>query len=912
MKRLHLLLIVLGLSGLVLAHEAAGAEAVTFYVAPGGNDVWSGRIPEPNAAADDGPLATIEQAQQAVQALRVDGRLPVPVTIRIRGVHRLAQPLVVQPADSGSAECPVVYTGYEGERPILSGGRPITGWRKGKGDVWTVTIPEVKNGSWCFRQLFVNGARRSPARSPNDGYYRIAGLMPGPPDPRAKPIARDKFVFAPGDIRPWANLNEVRVVLMHSWETSIHPLKSVNTQTNIVEFAAPMHEWWSIGYWEPDQRYYVENALELLDQPGEWYLDRTTGVLTYWPMPGENMETAEVIVPVLSELVRLAGNADEGRFVDHVTLRGLNLRHADWILSPEGNSSTQAAVTVPAAVMATGARQCAIEDCEIAHVGTYGVWLGRGCKENRIEQNHIYDLGAGGVRIGEDRRAEHDVAEASGNVVTNNYIHDGGHVYAAGVGLWLAQSSHNTISHNEIHSFDYSGISVGWNWNHAPNRTDHNTIEYNHVHHVLRGVLSDGGGIYTLGVQTGTVIRNNVFHDIWPYVGRPAMAWGIYFDAGSSGMLVEDNIVYHTLTGGLMNTGSPGITVRNNIFALSAWQSVWRYTFQKDPPSVVERNIFYLTQGDLFHNDAGRTDYKSQWDRNLYWRTDGEPLEFYGESLSDWQAKGPDKHSIVADPKFVAPARFDFRLQADSPALALGFEPIDTSQVGLVGPASWRDLPKKAVFAPTQLPPLPPPPKPTPIDDSFEATPAGKPPALATVLDEGRGNLVQVTRETAASGRQSLKVADAPDLQYTFNPHLFYTPHFRSGRAVLSFDVRLESGAVLAHEWRDGAQPYRAGPSLRIAAGGKLVANGRELLDIPAGKWLHIEVACLLGKDAAGTYDLTVTLPDDTPQSFRGLGYAAEPLKRLEWLGFVSLAQDTTVFYLDNIKLSLHDGVTLQ
>ena len=901
-------LLVLNLLGFGLARQAVSAEAITLYVASGGNDAWSGQSAEPNAAGDDGPLATLGQALKALRALRSNGALPGPVTIRIRGVQRLAEPLVITPEDSGTAECPVTFTGYEDERPVLSGGRPVAGWQKSEGSLWTASIPEVKAGDWCFRQLFVNGERRRPARSPNSGYYRIAGLMPGPPDPRAKPIARDKFVFAPGEIQPWDHLGDVRVVLMHSWETSIHPLKSVNPQTNIVEFAAPMREWWSIGYWEPDQRYYVENARELLDEPGEWYLDRTAGVLTYWPLPGEDMTKAEVIAPVLPELVRLAGNADEGRFVDHVVLRGLSLRHVDWVLAPEGNSSTQAAVTVPAAVMAEGSRQCVIEDCEIAHVGTYGVWLGRGCKENRIERCHIHDLGAGGVRIGEDRRAEQDVAEASGNVVTNNYIHDGGHVYSAGVGLWLAQSSHNTISHNEIHSFDYSGISVGWNWNHAANRTHHNTIEYNHVHHVVRGVLSDGGGIYTLGVQTGTVIRNNVFHDIWPYMGNPAMAWGIYFDAGSSGMLVENNIVYHTLTGGLMNTGSPDITVRNNIFALSARQSAWRYTFQKDPPSVVERNIFYLTQGELFHNDAGRTDYKSKWDRNLYWRTDGEPLEVYGEPFSDWQAKGPDKNSVVADPKFVDAARFDFRLQPDSPALALGFEPIDTSQVGLIGPAAWRELPKQAKFAPTVLPPPPAPPAPTPIDDDFEATPAGQPPALATVIEEGLGDAVQVTAEVAASGRQSLKVVDAPGLEHVFNPHLFYSPHFRTGRAVLSFDVRLESGAILAHEWRGGTVPYRTGPSLRIVAGGKLAAGGRDLLDVPAGEWFHVQIACQLGKDAPGVYDLSVTLPGEEVRSFPGLTFSGGGLKGLEWLGFVSLAGQKTTFYLDNIKLSLHDN----
>jgi len=903
MKAIRVLLVTFTLLAVATSAQTTSAEPVTFYVAPGGNDAWSGRAAEPNAAEKDGPFATIGRAQESLRALRRDGALPGPVTIRIRGTQRLAEPLVITPDDSGTAESPVTFTGYHGERPILSGGRPITGWQKGEGGVWTAEIPEVRAGQWRFLQLFVDGSRRRPARSPNAGYYRIAELLPGPPDPRAKPIAREKFVFAPGDLRPWSRLGDVRVVLMHSWETSIHPIQSIDTETNIVTFTAPMREWWSIGYWEPNQRYCVENALELLDEPGEWYLDRTTGVLSYMPLPGEDLRAVEVIAPVLTELVRLDGNADEGRFVDHVTLQGLTLHHADWELAPKGNSSTQAAVTVPAAVMATGARHCVLEDCEIAHVGTYGVWFGRGCKDNRLERNHLHDLGAGGVRIGEDRMAEHDVAEASRNVVSNNYIHDGGHVYAAGVGLWLAQSSHNTVSHNEIHSFDYSGNSLGWTWSEAPNRTHSNTIEYNHVHHVVRGVLSDAGGIYTLGVQTGTVIRNNVFHDIWPYTGQPAMAWGVYFDQGSRGLLVENNVVYHTLTGGLMNTGRPGNTVRNNIFALSAQHAVWRLHLQDGPPSVVERNIFYLTQGELFRNDGGRTDDRTKWDHNLYWRTDGQPLEFYGQAFADWQAKGVDRNSRVADPKFVDPARLDFRLQADSPAMEVGFQPIDTSRVGLIGPAEWRELPRQVEFPPTVLPPPPAPLEPTPINDGFEATPAGRWPALATVVEEGRGDEVRVTAEKAASGRQSLKVLDAPGLDHAFNPHFFYAPKFRTGRAVSSFDVRLEPGVILVHEWRDGGSPYRMGPSLRISAGGKLVANGRELLDAPVGEWFRVEIASTLGDQATGTYDLTVTLPGEAPRLFPGLTYPGRRLQRLEWLGFVSLAQAKTVFYLDNIKL---------
>jgi hypothetical protein len=417
-------------------------------------------------------------------------------------------------------------------------------------------------------------------------------------------------------------------------------------------------------------------------------------------------------------LVRFAGNADAGRFVEYVTLRGLALQHADWTLSPQGNSSTQAAVEVPAAVTADGARHCALEGCEVAHVGTYGVWFRRGCKDCRIQRNRLFDLGAGGIRVGEANMAPTDAAESSRILVDNNHIFNGGHVYPAGIGIWLAQSSHNRISHNDIHDFFYSGMSIGWNWDDAPNRTHHNTIELNHVHDLGHGVLSDMGLIYCLGVSPGSVIRNNVFHDIWPYA-NPPLAWGIYLDATCGDYLIENNLVYNTLSGGLMfNNGGHGHVIRNNIFALSANQALWPYSEKR--PSTFRRNIVYLTQGELFvpwaesslKERLAAKEPLGLWDENIYWRAGGEQLRFYRHSFSEWQSLGLDRRSRVADPRFIDAARRDFRLKADSPALQLGFQPFDIRGAGLYGDAAWVNECNHARCPTVALPPPPPPPQP--------------------------------------------------------------------------------------------------------------------------------------------------------------------------------------------------------
>ncbi|MBM3890685.1 MAG: hypothetical protein FJ388_16345, partial [Verrucomicrobia bacterium] len=506
--------ILLALSASLLCH-AAIAQQVTLYVAPNGNDGDPG--------TREKPFATLERARDEVRKLK-----PAGATVFLRGgTYRITKPIVFAPEDSGTKDSPVVYRAYTGEKPILDGGWRITGFKRA-GRLWTAKSSHHAERD-DYSQLFVNGQRRQRARIPNSGYLRMAGPAPSLRDASGKEVVRNKsaFLFKTGDLRSWSRLEDVNLVLMHSWENSIHHIKSVDTASNMVELAAPLKEWWTIGYWEREARYYIENVAEGLDAPGEWYLDRATGVLSYYPMPGERMDKAEVVAPVVGEFVRFEGKPDEGKFVDGIRLVGITFQHADWTLAPQGNSSTQAAVDVPAVITADGARDCALEDCTIAHIGTYGVWFRRGCKDCVITRCHIYDLGAGGIRLGETAMAKTDVAETSRALVDNNYVHDYGNVYTGAVGVWVAHSSDNRISHNEIHSGNYTGISLGWNWNDCPTRTLRNVVEFNHIHHIGRGVMSDMGGIYTLGRQTGAVLRGNLIHDVFAYE-RPALAWGIY------------------------------------------------------------------------------------------------------------------------------------------------------------------------------------------------------------------------------------------------------------------------------------------------------------------------------------------------------------------------------------------------
>lgn len=673
----------------------ASSSPFTLYVATNGNDAWSGRLRAPNRAGTDGPLASLTAARDQIRHHRMyikDG--PAQVLVR-SGTYSLTAPFVLEPQDSGTIEAPVLYAAFRKEKPLFTGGRAIAGFQQ-TGELWRTILPQVKAGEWYFRQLFINGKRRPRARSPNSGFYRVAKLIPGPPVPNAKPVARDKFIFAPGDLHPWQQLEDLDLVLMHSWENSIHPLKNIDTTSNLVEFAAPLKEWWGLGYWEDHQRYFVENARELLDAPGEWYLDRKTGELTYWPMPGERLSETQIFAPVLTNFIRFAGQPETGQCIRNVTIRGLTFHHADWVLDPKGNSSTQAAVEVPATITADGTLNCVIETCEIAHVGTYGIWFRRGCKDCRIQHNRLFDLGAGGIRVGEEQPAKDDIAETSRTLVDNNHIFHGGQVYPGCVGIWVAQSSGNRISHNDIHDLYYTGISVGWNWGLESNRTTNNIIEFNHVHDLGQGVLSDAGLIYCLGVSPGCVIRNNVLHDLWPY-STPALGWGIYLDAHCGNYLVESNLVYNTLSGGLMfNNGGHEHVLRNNIFALSANQALWPY-FEKRP-CTFRRNIVYLTQGQLLipygesslNERLAEKESPGDWDGNLYWHTAGpDALRFVHRTFQQWQQLGLDPHSRIADPEFFNVPQHDFRLKRGSPAFQRGFREFDIGHTGLYGDTAW-------------------------------------------------------------------------------------------------------------------------------------------------------------------------------------------------------------------------------
>jgi len=655
----------------VSAVSGGDAGTADFFVSPRGRDTGSGKLADPGE--NDGPFATISRARDAVRVLFQTRKEPQPVRVVLRGgTYYLDSPLEFGPEDSGTEQAPVVYSAAAGEKAVLSGGRRLEGghWGEANGrKAWVVDIPEVKEGQWRFRQLFVNGARRPRTRMPKQGEYQIEDLpdVPITNETWDKPVRR--FLYAGTDIQSWHNLRDVEVVAPCRWVDNRLPIQEVDVGKRVVTFDRSSRFNLVELYHTKPSTYWVENVLEALDTPGQWYLDRSLGRLYYLPARGEDIAGAEVVAPRLAQVVRVVGRGSAP--VRFLRFEGITFAHTEWQPPSDWAASSQAATDVPGALFLTHADRCGISRCQVEHVGTYGVEVGAGCQDIEIAHNSMTDLAGGGVKVGHDSQR---------TTVADNEIAHAGRIFMSAVGIWVGHSAGNQIVHNHIQDLHYSGISVGWQWDFKPSKAVSNVVEHNHIHDLGHGLLSDMGGIYTLGVSPGTQLRYNVIHDV---KARAYGGWGIYPDEGSSEIVIENNLAYRCSSSPFFPHINREITVQNNIFAFGEQCQVERAGATAGPEQEYAflRNVVYYRQGQLVgYWDARNRNFR--YERNLYWNASGAPVTFSGKSFTEWQAAGQDKDSLIADPLFVDAERNDFRLRPGSPATKIGFQPWDFSVVG--------------------------------------------------------------------------------------------------------------------------------------------------------------------------------------------------------------------------------------
>ncbi|MHC4538565.1 MAG: right-handed parallel beta-helix repeat-containing protein, partial [Planctomycetota bacterium] len=512
-------------------------KRVDFYVAPNGDNSWSGKLAAPNPEQSDGPFATIERAQQAVRGLKSKIYLPKgkpvekrwigsaheygsgrDILVLIRGgYYSLDKPIRFTAADGGErieTNLPsgafeyhklkdhyVTYAAYPGEIPVISGGRRIKDWIQNNG-VWTAHITQTK-----VQNLIANGKTLTLARSPNDGYFT---------PPKFSQSAQELF-FRKHELHQWPEMENNRVIMLLRWHIGINSFARIDERKQTAYLKKPQP-----GVVIVPPRYYVENVRALLDAPGEWFFDHESKRLSLIvPDSISNPNDAQVIAPTLEQLVSIKGTTEKP--VRNLRLYGLQF---------EGTISEGKAIHYEYA------HNCELVDGQLRSMGGAGVFLSKGCYQNRILSNKFESIEKSAVVISGDAHPTNWKAIIRENIVAYNSID-----HCGGTNISASNTLHTAIAHNLItNTRGRYAISVG-GWRNLEEAIDGGyRVEFNHLYHVQKDA-DDSGAIKTAGLTHDSVIRRNLIHDV--KAGYFNDNVGFWFDNMSSGWLTEENIYYN-------------------------------------------------------------------------------------------------------------------------------------------------------------------------------------------------------------------------------------------------------------------------------------------------------------------------------------------------------------------------------
>ena len=650
------------------------AAAKTLYVAPQGNDAWSGTLAEPNAAGTDGPLASLERARDRVRQAKQQGGLPdggVAIVLR-GGRYERSTPLELSAEDAGTEAAPIEYRAAEGETVILSGGRLLSGFaavrdpavlarldESARGhvvqcDLRALGIADLGQVTSNRLELYFQDKPMTLSRWPNEGFAQIVDLVGGEPTEifTIKGDKIGKFTYEGDRPQRWTQESDAWLhgYWFWDWAEQRQKIASIDLDKHILAVEPPYH---SYGY-RKGQWFYAFNLLSEIDAPGEWYLDRTSGILYFWP-PAP-IDQGQAMVSLAPGLLRM-------KDASYVTVRG-------WIL--DGTRDT--------AVVIEGGTHDQIVGCTLRNLGESALSISGGTRHG-VVGCELYQLGGGGLSLGGGDRATLTPAE---HVAENNHIHDysrWNRVYQPaialhGVGLRAA--------HNLIH--DAPHMAIGFSGN------DH-VIEFNEIHHVCLE-SNDAGAIYTGRDWTmrGTVVRYNYLHDLLGF--REKGCAGVYLDDMFCGTTVFGNVFVNVVRPLLIGGGRDNV-VENNIFVdckptLHLDGRALNWAAECANTTMIERLKAVPYQGALW----------SQRYPQLAHILDDEPAAPKGNVVvrnvvvgGQWDAVEGVARPFVTlqdnlvdeDPHFVDRAAGNYQLRDDSPVYSKlpGFQKIPWEQIGL-------------------------------------------------------------------------------------------------------------------------------------------------------------------------------------------------------------------------------------
>ena len=671
---------------LTMTPEVLAENVEQLYVAPGGNDAWSGGLNAPNAAETDGPFATVRRARDAIRALKKDAGLPsggIEVQIQ-EGVYLLDRAFELSAEDSGTAEAPIVYSALPGGEVRLLGGKIVTSFTQVtdaatlarldesarghvlEADLTKLGLTDFGSPEGGGLELFFGGDPMTLARWPNEDFVRIVDIVvqDGHEIHGRHGSKVGKFIYEGerpsrwvGEKDPW-----LHGYWFWDWSDQRQRIESIDPDTQEIDIAPPYHGY---GY-RKGQWYYAFNLLVELDAPGEWYLDRETGMLYFWP-PAP-IESGEVMVSVIPTLISM-------KEVSHVTLRGLTLEAA-----------RATALTLSGGI---GDR---IAGCTFRNIGGDAISVSGG-QEHGVVGCDIYQMGGGGISLKGGDRA---TLTPAGHFADNNHIHDYGRLkrtYRSAISL---NGVGNRASHNLIHDAPHMAIGFGGN--------DH-VIEFNEIHDVCTE-SNDAGAIYAGRNWTmrGNVIRHNYLHDITGFQGKGCV--GVYLDDMFCSTLIYGNVFYKVTSAAFIG-GGRDCTVENNIFVdcspalhvdaralgwadyhADEWieearekKTISGIAYTEPPYSERYPRLPGLLE------DEPKAPKGNRIVRNIFWGGTWDAIEEKARPYILFEDNLLDE-----DPRFVDAAGQDFRLDKDSPAFNLGFKAIPVREIGLYPDehrASW-------------------------------------------------------------------------------------------------------------------------------------------------------------------------------------------------------------------------------